>query len=282
MADDTAALDASSQPDSPTKGKGAGKARLKSLDDLDRRTSSARHALSMRNSLVAERGGEENMSVLRLAAADQVAVLGAVVSDLSVRWLQGEDVDLSALVSTTNAWRRAAETLGDAPKPQAKIVIDHDDVAQRRQMARALVQVLEGADADSDDLPSTWDDDDPDAAAEMVRRAERAAAKEVRQPTAPASEPTSQSEILDALRSLDPSSWHYKPAATSQVGEVELVGDVGYFIELLAIGNDGRQKWAVCDAAGERVTAVWGKAEALAACNELITKGAITRKGANA
>jgi hypothetical protein len=57
----------------------------------------------------------------------------------------------------------------------------------------------------------------------------------------------------------------------------ERVGDQGHTIRLRDRDNDGREKFAIFDPWGELVTCVWGRAEARAACRELIKTGAIVR-----
>ncbi len=60
-------------------------------------------------------------------------------------------------------------------------------------------------------------------------------------------------------------------------GERIPLGDAGHSIQLRQRAGDGRTRWWVCDAAGQRITAVWGKAEAEAAARQLIAEGRITK-----
>src|SRR4051812_22516614 len=85
-----------------------GKARLLSLGDLDRRTRAAQAAFDLRDRIVAERGGAEMLSVLQLAMIDSVAVISTMIKDAEVRWLRGDQVDLSELSTLLNARRREA------------------------------------------------------------------------------------------------------------------------------------------------------------------------------
>ena len=59
--------------------------------------------------------------------------------------------------------------------------------------------------------------------------------------------------------------------------ERHLVGECGHWIELRETANDGREKFAVVDPAGNLITFIWGKAAAEAAVHQLIEKGAISR-----
>lgn len=94
-----------------------GKTKLLSLGDLDKRTMAAREALALRDSLLAERGGADRMSVLSLALVDSVATLTAMISDAQARWLRGDKIDPSTLATLINARRREAELVGVNPGP---------------------------------------------------------------------------------------------------------------------------------------------------------------------
>lgn len=91
---------------------GAPKAKLLTLDGLDRRTTAAQRALDLRDTILAERGGAEVMGALRSAMAASAAVLTAMVDDLEARWLRGEKVDFGELSALANTRRREAEAIG--------------------------------------------------------------------------------------------------------------------------------------------------------------------------
>lgn len=109
------------QIEAESSGKGAkvrpGKTRLLSLADLDKRTTAARQAVELRDSLLAERGGADRMSVLSLALVDSVATLTAMISDAQARWLRGDPIDPATLATLINARRREAELVGINPGP---------------------------------------------------------------------------------------------------------------------------------------------------------------------
>jgi hypothetical protein len=103
-----------------------GKAKLLTLADLDLRTKAAQRALDMRDRIVAERGGPESMGTVRLAMADSLAVLSAMIESEATRWLSGQPVDTALLATLVNARGREAERVGLVPDPQ---VIDPDRLA---------------------------------------------------------------------------------------------------------------------------------------------------------
>jgi hypothetical protein len=92
--------------------KAGGKVRLRTLADLDRRTTAARVVFELRDSLAADLGGKANLRVMKLEIIDNVAVLGAMLKDAAASYITGEPVDLSEYMSLTNAQRRLLADLG--------------------------------------------------------------------------------------------------------------------------------------------------------------------------
>jgi hypothetical protein len=88
------------------------KRRLKSLQDLDRRTANAKAALALLNSIVADLGGEAALSAMKRAIIDNVAVLGAALDNIAYRYLAGEPVELIKFATLANAQRRLLADLG--------------------------------------------------------------------------------------------------------------------------------------------------------------------------
>jgi hypothetical protein len=64
-------------------------------------------------------------------------------------------------------------------------------------------------------------------------------------------------------------------SAEMEVGEGELIGDAGHFIELVENTSDGRQRFFINDAAGQRITTAWSRAEARRLCRQLIDEGTV-------
>ena len=82
------------------------------LDDVDRRTRAYRATIELRDSIYSDRGGRDRMSVLEVELADSLAVQCAMIRDIEARWLQGEEIDLTAYATMLNARRREATQLG--------------------------------------------------------------------------------------------------------------------------------------------------------------------------
>ncbi|MCF6099827.1 hypothetical protein [Mesorhizobium muleiense] len=106
MATDTGEMEGESAP------KGGQKVRLKTLDDLDRRTTAARVVFELRDSLAADLGGKPNLSVMKLELIDNVACLGAMLKDAAANYLEGKPIDINEFMSLTNAQRRLLADLG--------------------------------------------------------------------------------------------------------------------------------------------------------------------------
>lgn len=95
----------------------AGKLRLPSLDDLDKRTAAYREATDLRDRLASERGGLDNLDVRTLASIESWAVATTIIKGLEVSWLQGLPVDFTEYSTMLNARRREGEMIG-APQPR--------------------------------------------------------------------------------------------------------------------------------------------------------------------
>lgn len=92
--------------------KEAGKARLLSLADLDRRTKAARAAFELRDRLVADLGGEDMISTMKMQIVESAAVMGAMLTDCAARYLTGKPIDLAEYTTLANAQRRLLADLG--------------------------------------------------------------------------------------------------------------------------------------------------------------------------
>ena len=102
---DAALIDSGSAPD-------AGKVRVLSLGDLDRRTSAYRSAQRLLGDLLSDLGGEDHASAGQRELAQRAAVLGALIEDSEVKLLRGETVDLNGYLASVNCHRRLLSTLG--------------------------------------------------------------------------------------------------------------------------------------------------------------------------
>ena len=89
-----------------------GKTRLVSMADLDRRTKAAQTAVATKAAIIADLGGEDRLSTLERLQCENAAMASAVLRDMQVRWLQGEEVSVTEMVSVENVFNRTAAALG--------------------------------------------------------------------------------------------------------------------------------------------------------------------------
>lgn len=89
-----------------------GKERLLTLEDLDGRTRAFQHVQSTRKEVVADLGGEDQLSTLERAAVDHVSLLDAMTKDAGARWLKGDPIDVASIATLVNAFNRSAAVLG--------------------------------------------------------------------------------------------------------------------------------------------------------------------------
>ncbi|MBO9131724.1 hypothetical protein J5289_16250 [Rhizobium sp. B230/85] len=102
-----------------------GKLRLMGLDDLDGRTNAARAAYALRDAIIADAGGAETLSALKLELIATVAVQTALLNDLHARLLSGDPhVQLSDLSTLTNTRNRTAAMCGGMTKMTKTLDLD--------------------------------------------------------------------------------------------------------------------------------------------------------------
>ena len=109
MLADTAPIDLGSSPNASRSG---AKARLRTLDDLDRRTKAAQATFELRDSIATDLGGIERLSAMQRELVDGAALLGAMIKDLGANYLSGDPIDLSEFMALTNAQRRLLADIG--------------------------------------------------------------------------------------------------------------------------------------------------------------------------
>lgn len=110
MAADSAQLDAESTA-APTP-KAAGKARLLTLDGLDRRTAAYAATRKLIDDIEGDLGGHDRLTTGERQLVQRAAVLGAVLTDAESRWIEGGPIDTTAYCTVVNAQRRVLETIG--------------------------------------------------------------------------------------------------------------------------------------------------------------------------
>jgi hypothetical protein len=105
-------------------GRPAGKVKLLSLTDIDRRCKAAQHAEEMRSAIAADLGGEEELSTLERALVEHAAMNAAMLRHLHVSWLKGEPAPIGEVVSLQNVFNRVAQQLGTKRRPKDVLSID--------------------------------------------------------------------------------------------------------------------------------------------------------------
>jgi len=97
----------------PTKPlKPAAKIKLRTLNDLDLRTSAAKAVLVLRDSIVKDLGGDQQLSAMQTCLVENAAMLGAALEDMATAYLTGERVDLALYCTIANSQRRLLADLG--------------------------------------------------------------------------------------------------------------------------------------------------------------------------
>ncbi|MER9285070.1 hypothetical protein [Mesorhizobium australicum] len=109
MLADTDQIDTESQAVAPSKGP---KARLRTLDDLDRRTRAAQATFELRDQIAKDLGGIDRLSAMKREIVDSAALLGAMIKDAGATYLSGDPVDLGEFMALTNAQRRLLADIG--------------------------------------------------------------------------------------------------------------------------------------------------------------------------
>jgi hypothetical protein len=112
--------------------KAGNKARLRTLDSLDQRTTAAKRVRSLIHAIEGDLGGGDRLSSAERQLVQRAAVLGAVATDIAATWIEGGPLDTTNYCAVINAERRLYETLGLERRPR--------DVASLGQLLREDVQ----------------------------------------------------------------------------------------------------------------------------------------------
>lgn len=91
---------------------------LRTLADLDNRTTAARRAAALIDALTTDLGGQDHLTTGQRQLVQRAAVLGALVEDFEARWVAGEDVDLPGYLSAIGVQRRLLKTIGIRRTPR--------------------------------------------------------------------------------------------------------------------------------------------------------------------
>ena len=89
-----------------------------SMQDLYRRTKAAQTAVATKSAIMSDLGGEDRLSTLERLQCENAAMASAVLRDMQVRWLQGEEVSVMEMVSVENVFNRTATALGTKRRPK--------------------------------------------------------------------------------------------------------------------------------------------------------------------
>jgi hypothetical protein len=116
IAQDAIQTEVRNTPVSPSKA--AGKSRLLTLDDLDRRTAAYRETAKLINEIEADYGGSDRLSTGERQLIQRAAVLGAVLTDTESRWIESGKIDPTQYCTVVNAQRRVLETIGLRRRPR--------------------------------------------------------------------------------------------------------------------------------------------------------------------
>ena len=66
----------------------------------------------LRDAIIGDLGGEEQLSTLEVLMVENAAVTTAVLRDMQCRWLRGEDVQVAQMATLENTFNRTAQVLG--------------------------------------------------------------------------------------------------------------------------------------------------------------------------
>jgi hypothetical protein len=90
----------------------AKKVRLLTFDALDQRTAGYQYAQDTRDAIFGDLGGADQLSTLERLQVENASLSAAILRDMQVRWLKGENVPVAEMVSVENTFNRTAASLG--------------------------------------------------------------------------------------------------------------------------------------------------------------------------
>lgn len=134
MSADAASIESRSGPDAPRHGP---KFRLLTLAELDKRTSAARRAHDLIDSVTADLGGLDRLATGERQIVQRAAMIGTMAEDIEARWLMGEPVDATVLCTLANAQRRLFESVGLQRRPRDVSVPTLADIAEEIEREEA-------------------------------------------------------------------------------------------------------------------------------------------------
>jgi hypothetical protein len=106
-----------------------GKARLLTLDSLDRRCRAAKRATQLIDDIHSDLGGRDNLSEAAKQLAQRGALLGVYCESIESAWLRGERVEWLDYFSAVNAQKRVLQVIG--LDRRARTITQRDDEMQQ-------------------------------------------------------------------------------------------------------------------------------------------------------
>lgn len=114
-------------------GKPPDKARLRSLNELDGRTNAAKRARALVEAIESDLGGSDRLTAGEREIVQRAAITSAMLENIEVEWLTGNEVDIGAYCALTNNLRRLLTTVGLERRPR-DVTLDLDKyLASRAQ-----------------------------------------------------------------------------------------------------------------------------------------------------
>src|SRR5262249_29679916 len=92
--------------------------RFITFENMDRRCGAYRETKRLIDELEADLGGADQLSTGERQLVQHGAVLGAVLTDMEARWINGEPIDPAAYCTVVNAQRRVFESIGLRRRPR--------------------------------------------------------------------------------------------------------------------------------------------------------------------
>lgn len=105
------------------------------IDDLDKRTQVAERTASLRDQIIADKGGRDRLSALEYEQVENAAMTSAVLRSVQCRWAKDEQISdterqaIATMSTLQNTFNRLVETIGLGREP--KDVTSIDAIIQR-------------------------------------------------------------------------------------------------------------------------------------------------------
>jgi hypothetical protein len=121
--------------------RGKRRLQLRTLDDLDHRTRAVRRTRELVDTLISDLGGDAAVTVAVRQLVQRAALLGALIEDIEIRWVDGEPIPLVDYLTAINTQQRVLTALGLKRRP--KDVTPTLDEYLKRRGKRANGKVIE-------------------------------------------------------------------------------------------------------------------------------------------